>query len=195
MKHIKRFSSTCLHGSSNRRHFLKAGLVMTAAGCLFPNNVFAEAAGFFTSERKLSFYNTHTGESLKTAYSEQGGLVPEALSCINHILRDFRTGEVKEIDTGLLDILFTLQQKLKSTEPFHIISGYRSPETNLILRTMSRGVAQNSLHLDGKAIDIRLPGYDLKTLHCAAVGLKMGGVGYYPSQDFVHVDVGRVRYW
>jgi uncharacterized protein YcbK (DUF882 family) len=193
MKLIKCLSSF-YHGNG-RRGFLKTGLAMTAAGCLFPGKAFAAATKFFSCEKKLSFYNTHTGEDLKTVYCEEGAFVPQALSNINYILRDHRTGDVKEIDTNLLDLLFTLQQKLKSAEPFHIISGYRSPATNSTLRKSGHGVAAHSLHLQGKAIDIRLPGFDLKTLHDAAKDLKMGGVGYYPSPCFVHVDVGRVRYW
>jgi len=193
MKLIKCLSSF-YHGNG-RRGFLKTGLAMTTAGCLFPGKAFAAVTNFFTVERKLSFYNTHTGEDLKIVYCEQGEFVPQALSNINYILRDHRTGDVKQIDTNLLDLLFTLRQKLKSNEPFHIISGYRSPATNSFLRKEGHGVAAQSLHLQGKAIDIRLPGYDLKTLHKAAVELQLGGVGYYPSPDFVHVDVGRVRYW
>jgi uncharacterized protein YcbK (DUF882 family) len=102
---------------------------------------------------------------------------------------------VKEIDTDLLDLLFALHQKLEGTDPFHVISGYRSLATNSLLSSRSKGVAKNSLHIYGKAIDIRLPGYELKTLQRAAVDLRRGGVGYYSSSDFVHVDVGRVRYW
>jgi len=177
-----------------RRDFLVAGLV-TAVGCLFPHKAAAAVAKIISAERKLSFYNTHTGENITAVYCEQGAYVPQALTDINHILRDFRTGEVKEIDTGLLDLLFALQRKLESTGRFHVISGYRSEKTNSFLSAMSRGVASGSLHTHGKAIDIRFPGYDLKTLHRAAVELRRGGVGYYPGSDFVHVDVGRVRYW
>jgi uncharacterized protein YcbK (DUF882 family) len=193
MKFIKYLSS--FHHGNSRRSFFKTGLAMAGAGCLFPKKAFAAITGFLTAEKSLSFYNTHTGEDLKTTYCEQGTFVPDALSSINYILRDFRTGDVKQIDTNLLDLLFTLKQKLKTSEPFHIISGYRSPVTNSALRKDGHGVAAQSLHLQGKAIDIRLPGYDLKTLHKAAVELQSGGVGYYPSPDFVHVDVGRVRYW
>ena len=121
--------------------------------------------------------------------------MPQALAEINHILRDHRTGEVREIEPALLDLLCALHQKLGSTAPFSIISGYRSPETNSHLSSKSNGVVKNSMHLLGKAIDIRLPGHELKTLQRAAVDLQRGGVGYYPSSDFVHVDVGRVRYW
>jgi uncharacterized protein YcbK (DUF882 family) len=178
----------------SRRTFLAAG-VATAVACFSPYKAFASVLKAFPPEKALAFYNTHTGETLKTVYWDQGTYVPQALAEINHILRDYRTGEVREIEPVLLDLLFALHQKLGSGAPFSIISGYRSPETNSLLSSMSKGVAKNSMHLLGKAIDIRLPGHELKTLQSAAVDLRRGGVGYYPSSDFVHVDVGRVRYW
>ncbi len=194
MKPAKNSSSAVLHQVMGRRDFLMAGIV-TTVGCLFPYKANAALSKLFSAERKLSFYNTHTGENIKAVYSEQGAYVTQALTDINYILRDFRTGEVKEIDTALLDLLFTLQQKLESNGPFHVISGYRSQKTNSLLCALNNGVARNSLHIQGKAIDIRLPGYDLKTLQRMAIELRSGGVGYYPKSDFVHVDVGRVRYW
>ena len=183
-----------LHHGINRRVFLTAGLAATVA-CFLPFKAVAAVSKVFFAERALSFYNTHTGESMKTVYWTQGAYVSQALSDINYMLRDYRTGGVKEIDTDLLDLLFALHQKLESTAPFDIISGYRSPETNSLLNIMSNGVVKNSLHIHGKAIDIRLPGHELKVLQRAAVDLQRGGVGYYPSSDFVHVDVGRIRYW
>jgi len=194
MKPRKKSSSTRNNHGMCRRDFIAAGLAITA-GCLFPYKVFSAVSTSICAEKKLSFYNTHTGESLSTVYCEQGTYLTQALSNINHILRDFRTGEVIEIETDLLDLLFTLQQKLESTGPFHVISGYRSPKTNSLLNTLNKGVAANSLHQYGKAIDIRLPGCALKDLERAAVELRMGGVGCYPSSNFVHVDVGRIRYW
>ena len=181
------------HGVS-RRTFLTAGLA-AAVACFSPYKAFASVLKAFPPEKALAFYNTHTGETLKSVYWEQGTYVPQALAEINHILRDHRTGEVREIEPALLDLLCALHQKLGSAAPFSIISGYRSPETNSHLSSKSKGVAKNSMHLLGKAIDIRLPGHELKTLQRAAVDLRRGGVGYYPSSDFVHVDVGRVRYW
>lgn len=178
----------------SRRDFLSAGLLATVA-LFFPHKTAAAMSRAFSDERALSFYNTHTGENMKAVYWNRGAYVPQALTDINYILRDYRTGEVKEIDTNLLDLLFALQQKLESSGPFHIISGYRSQETNSIMNIISKGVVKNSLHIDGKAIDIRLPEHELKTLRSAAVDLQRGGVGYYPSSDFVHVDVGRIRYW
>ena len=177
-----------------RRDFLAKGLALTAA-CIFPHKAVAAVSKVFSAERSLSFYNTHTGENIKAVYWGDGAYVPQALVDINYILRDYRTGEVKEIDADLLELLFGLQQKLESNGPFHIISGYRSPETNSLLSLMSRGVVKDSLHIEGEAIDIRLPGHELKSLRRAAADLRRGGVGYYPLSDFVHVDVGRIRYW
>ncbi len=146
-------------------------------------------------ERALSFYNLHTDERLKTVYWSDGEYVPESLTEINHILRDFRTGTVKPIHTDLLDLLNRLSATLDTSKPFDIISGYRTPKTNAMLRHRSEGVAKNSLHMKAMAADIRVPGRRLKDVHDAAVRLRVGGVGYYPQSDFVHVDVGRVRYW
>ena len=114
---------------------------------------------------------------------------------INHILRDHRTGEVGAIATDLLDLLHRLRLRVQTAQPFHIISGYRSAETNAVLHRRSRGVASQSLHMVGKAIDIRVPGVRTGALKTLAVELAAGGVGYYPQSDFVHVDIGRVRSW
>jgi uncharacterized protein YcbK (DUF882 family) len=187
------FASISPHGMS-RRDFLAAGAAMAAA-CLLPGEAVARLLSDFSYERSLDFYNTHTDEKVTAVYWSEGRYVPQALGDINHILRDHRTGGKKEIDTCLLDLLFALQQKLESASPFHIISGYRSPETNSLLGMTGKGIAKHSLHIEGKAIDIRLPGYDLKRVQRAALDLQSGGVGYYPLSDFVHLDVGRVRYW
>ncbi len=145
--------------------------------------------------RSLSFYNLHTGESLKTTYCVDGTCEAGALEEINHVLRDFRTGEIHDIDVGLLDLLTAIRAKAETNKPFHVISGYRSPHTNQMLRANSSGVAKRSLHMEGEAIDIRIPGRELTWLRQTALGLKRGGVGYYPKSNFVHVDVGRVRQW
>jgi uncharacterized protein YcbK (DUF882 family) len=146
-------------------------------------------------DRTLSFYNTHTAESATIEYCQSGCLQTRSLREIDHILRDYRTGEIKEIDVRLLDLLYSLSRKIESDQPFHVISGYRSPQTNALLREHSRGVAKNSLHLLGQAIDIRVPGLELWDLYQAALSLQAGGVGRYPELNFVHVDVGRVRTW
>jgi len=175
----------------NRREFLRIGAGATAAliartGLAKPNA---------PMERSLGFYNTHTDETLKTVYWAEGKYQPEALREINRILRDYRTGDVYSMDENLLDLLYLLQAKTGRKGGFHIISGYRSPATNAMLSARSAGVAKRSYHMQGKAIDIRLPGYDLEKLHQAALALKAGGVGYYPSSNFIHVDVGPVRRW
>jgi uncharacterized protein YcbK (DUF882 family) len=179
---------------ASRRSILKAGVLALGAG-IFPRDLLGAVQAPLLPERTLALYNLHTGETLKTAYWVQGEYVSEALSEINHILRDFRTEEILPIDTGLLDLLHDLHNNTGARGMLHIISGYRSPATNARLRENSHGVAGHSLHMVGKAADIRVPGYSLASLRQAAVGLKGGGVGYYPDSDFVHVDVGRVRHW
>jgi uncharacterized protein YcbK (DUF882 family) len=147
------------------------------------------------SPRVLAFRSLHTGEELETVFWRDGGFVPEALRAIDRVLRDHRTGDVRAIDRGLLQLLADLRDALGTTEPFEIISGYRSPATNTLLRQSSSGVARRSLHLQGRAADIRVPGQPLALVRETAVRLRRGGVGYYRASDFVHVDVGRVRVW
>lgn len=184
----------------NRRRFLGFGAA-AAAAALIParaQGAVADRSSAKPIERVLSFFNTHTGERLRTAYCCNGNYEPQALQAINHILRDFRANEIKPIDPGLLDLLHELGGTLETDQPFHIISGYRSPHTNTMLRTRGgaqTGVASGSLHMVGKAIDIRVPGVKLDHLRSAARSLKLGGVGFYPSSNFVHVDTGRVRFW
>jgi uncharacterized protein YcbK (DUF882 family) len=132
---------------------------------------------------------------LSTEYCRAGCLIDPSLERIDYILRDDRVGEVKKIDLRLLDLLHTLSRKIAADEPYHVISGYRSPRTNAYLRERGGGVAEHSLHLLGQAIDIRVPGVKLLDLYRTAVSLRGGGVGIYPASDFVHVDVGRVRTW
>ncbi len=146
-------------------------------------------------EKAVALYNSHTGESLSAIYWVQGRYLPEALSAVDRVLRDHRTDEIKPIDPQVLDLLYAINEELECHHPFFIISAYRSPTTNAYLRFKSRRVAEHSLHMDGKAVDLRLPGWASHTLRQVAVDLHMGGVGYYPRSDFVHVDVGPVRYW
>ena len=145
--------------------------------------------------RRLAFYHTHTGETLDIVYSERGIYVPDALAEIHHLFRDFRTGDVHPIDPGLLDVLHDVQHATGSSGHFEIISAYRSPATNRMLASRSHGVADHSLHLQGQAIDVRLPGVRTVDLRTAGLRLGSGGVGYYPESDFVHLDTGRVRSW
>jgi uncharacterized protein YcbK (DUF882 family) len=146
-------------------------------------------------ERSLSFFHTHTGESLDIVYARDGGYLAPALDRINAFLGDFRTDDVGVMDPALLDILHDLREALDSEETYEIISAYRSPATNEMLRSQSTGVAQDSQHLRGKAIDVRLRGTPTSRLRDAAMEMGRGGVGYYADSDFVHIDTGRVRSW
>lgn len=179
----------------HRRRFLRWGLA--AASVFFAPRVLRAAACEAASppNRRLAFFNTHTGERLEASYCKAGGYDPGALRDINHILRDHRTGEVGAVAPGLLDLLHRIGQRFETLRPFHVISGYRSPETNAALHRRSSGVASQSLHVVGQAIDIRVPGIRTGELKTIALQLAAGGVGYYPSSDFVHVDIGRVRSW
>ena len=145
--------------------------------------------------RSLAVLNLHTGERLRTTYWEAGAYLADALSAFNRVLRDHRTGEVHEIAPGALDLVTLLSDRLETRGEVQIISGYRSPTTNAKLRAASSGVAGGSLHMYGKALDIRMPGVDLACLRDAAWSLQQGGVGFYRGSDFVHVDIGRVRRW
>ncbi len=185
----------------SRRQFFRVGACATLAAVtptafakVLPANAL-EAPSTASGERALSFYQTHTGESLRRVYWAEGDYLEDSLKEIKHLLRDHRTGEERAIDPVLMDVLYRIRSGMNSTEPFHVISGYRSPATNSSLHARSLGVASHSLHMEGMAIDIRLPGRDLKQLRDTATALRAGGVGYYRESDFVHVDVGRVRYW
>jgi uncharacterized protein YcbK (DUF882 family) len=146
-------------------------------------------------DRELSFYNTHTGEKLSATFWSGGKYLDDGIKEINWLLRDHRAGIASPMDPALLDLLHQLQAKVEHQGEFHVISGYRSPATNDMLHKNSSGVAKRSYHMLGKAIDVRLPGFDSSQLRKAAIALKGGGVGYYSSSNFVHLDVGRVRYW
>ena len=177
-----------------RRDVLKMGMVVTGA-ILNPIAALAALDSESNPFKNLAFYHTHTQERLQICFSRNGKYDAKALAKINYILRDHRSGEVKAIDTRLLEMLHVLSLKTRPQAPFHVISGYRSPTTNKKLRKKSNGVASRSLHMQGKAIDIRIPGFKTRQLRNVARKLKMGGVGYYAKSDFVHVDIGRVRYW
>lgn len=176
-----------------RRRLLGAGLAGAALLALTPAAALAQTAPL---ERTLSFHHLHTGERAVLTYYAEGCYEPEALAEINQLLRDFRSGEVHPIAPELLDLLHALRTDLGTGAPFEVISGFRSPQTNAALRRAgSGGVAVHSLHMAGMAIDVRVPGCRLSQLHRAALARRGGGVGYYPTDGFVHVDVGRVRRW
>lgn len=172
--------------SLNRRVLLGAALSLPMATPALAAN---------PAPRNLSVLNLHTGERLAATYWEAGAYVKDALAGLARVLRDHRTGETHDMAPGLLDLVASLQAEF-AAQPVQVISGYRSPRTNEALRQSGGGgVAKRSLHMDGLAMDIRMPGVDLARLRDAAWGLQAGGVGYYPGSDFVHVDVGRVRRW
>ncbi len=145
--------------------------------------------------RQLSFYHTHTEERLDIVYFENGEYVDSALEEINRFLRDFRTGDATVMDPGLLDLIYDIRENLGSDGTYEVISAYRSPKTNEMLRTRGGGVARNSQHLLGTAIDVRLEDIPIEVLRDAALAMRRGGVGFYRKADFVHIDTGRVRRW
>lgn len=182
-----------------RRDILKAGVL---GGLLLPALVSSPASAatriVFPSGRgatAIAFRNQHTGESFNGVYRVGDRYLPDAFEQINVILRDFRTGEAFPVDPRVIDILFSIRDRIGTNAPFEVLSGYRSPKTNAYLRQVGGGVARNSLHMTGQAIDVRLPGYSTRRLSDVAANLKVGGVGYYKQSDFVHIDTGQVRRW
>lgn len=175
-----------------RRKFLQLGL--TTFACAFATTAIASVP-HFKGMRELAFHNLHTDERLRVTYWQNGQYLGAAHDKINHILRDHYSGDIFPMDMRLMDLLYDLQTKLNNQHAIEIISGYRSPRTNLELANASNGVAKNSYHTKGMAIDIRMPGTSLATVHKTALGMGRGGVGYYPDSQFVHVDVGPRRYW
>ncbi len=145
--------------------------------------------------RQLSFYHTHTQRSISVVYYQNGAYVESALDEVNRFLRDFRTGDVTEINPELLDLLHDVRNELGSEQAYEVISAYRSPKTNEMLRATTSGVAKKSHHVKGNAIDVRLRGVQTRTLRETALRMERGGVGYYPTSDFVHMDMGPVRQW
>jgi uncharacterized protein YcbK (DUF882 family) len=145
--------------------------------------------------RSLALANVHTGESLRATYWEHGRYLPDALAAIDHVLRDHHTDETVEMDTRLLDLLHVLRVRLGCRDSFEVLSGYRSPATNAALLEEGHGVAAHSFHTVGKAVDICLADRSVAAIRRAAMRLRSGGVGYYPSAGFVHLDVGPVRHW
>jgi len=180
--------------SWSRRRLLRAGGLLagvSAAALLTERGRAAEAV----SGRRVALYNLHTAERLEVEYSRHGVYVPTALAAIDKILRDFRTGERHAIDPGLLDYLTDVADSLGVEPSFSVISGYRSAQTNARLRERGAGVAKHSLHMEGRAIDVRIAGVDSAALSAHALDLQRGGVGYYRASDFVHLDTGAFRTW
>ena len=174
-----------------RRAFLRGVAGVIGAAAFAPGRLLAGPK----EERVLSLVNTHTHERLTTPYFADGEYLAKELATLGAFLRDHRTGEEHAMDPALVDILNDLRLATGTKSPFHVISGYRSPVTNASLREQGRGVARGSMHVEGRAIDIRLPDLNSASLRDAALELRRGGVGYYRASDFVHVDTGRVRRW
>lgn len=174
----------------SRRQLLlgaSAGLVVLAAR---PALAFVPKA-----TRRINLVNTHTGEKLNIAYWADGRYISGAMEEINKVLRDHRTGEVHEIDPRLIDQIALIHRNVDSSKPYEVISGYRSPASNSSLRQKSKGVAKGSLHMQGRAIDVRLRDRELTDLRDAALALGSGGVGFYRGSNFVHIDTGAPRSW
>ncbi|HNI37459.1 MAG TPA: YcbK family protein [Pseudomonadales bacterium] len=182
------------HVCTQRRRLLR-GMAGGAVALVAPGLVNAERLP--TSQRSLSFVHIDTGEKMSLVYKMGDRFLPRSMASIAHLMRDYRSGDIHPIDPQLLDVLWKVQHNLKNSRPFEIISAYRSPATNLMMRNRSAhtGVAKKSMHLTGQAIDLRLPGSALCDVRDAAKELKRGGVGYYAESNFVHIDTGSVRYW
>jgi uncharacterized protein YcbK (DUF882 family) len=178
----------------SRRRFLK-GLACGSLMMMGSPKIVHAALSSFTTHKTLSLEHHHTGDSLKVTYYEHGHYIGDALEEVSYFLRDYHNDQVHSVDPGLLDRLHDVKLLLGANKPFHIVSGYRSPGTNANLRRHSRGVAKHSLHMEGRAVDIRMEGVSAKTIRNAALTLNKGGVGYYPSENFVHLDTGELRTW
>lgn len=175
-----------------RRGFLKLALGGLGAFALAPQIV----QGALRRERYVSFYNPNTGETIRQVYwTPRDGYIYDSLRGINWGLRDHHNDQVKNFDVNVLDQLYALQLQLDTASPIHVISAYRSPVTNSVLSESTRGVARNSYHLKGMALDVRLPSGRIADVYRAARALGAGGVGYYPRANFVHIDSGPIRYW
>lgn len=177
----------------DRRDLLKLGLlgILGSVTPLMPKAAQASNDGAW----RVSFRQQHTGESFSGVYRVGDRYLPEAFERMNYVLRDFRTREVFPMDPRVIDIISMVQSKSGSPHPIEVLSAYRSPKTNAMLRRASSGVAKNSFHMYGQAIDIRVPGKNTRTVRNIARSLRAGGVGYYPRSNFVHVDTGTIRSW
>ena len=184
--------------SGPRGHTRRALLRAFAATTITAAPVMANAAGLLRGAgdiRRLRMYNGRTGESLDTIYWIEGHYIKDALSEVNHLMRDWRRNEVRQIDTRTVDILAAAHNLLDVKDPYMLISGYRSPQTNAMLRSRGSGVARESRHLKGEAADIRLNSRSVSQVARAAIACQGGGVGRYSGSNFVHMDCGPVRTW
>ena len=177
----------------SRRSFLTRSSLAAAGALLLPSA--KSVASMLSTERTLNFHNVHTDEELTLTCCPEREYDRETRLRFSSLLRDHHADEVREMDAGLIDIFFALSAFTGSNGTFKILSGYRSPETNGWLRRFSHGVAEHSMHIEGKAVDIRMDDLSVSQIRQAGMALAMGGVGYYPRSDFVHLDTGRIRHW
>ena len=173
----------------------RRALLTTAAAATALSVARPAAAHVFGPERKIFLANPHTGETFHDIYWAEGDYIFEALKQLDVLLRDHHNDKITVMDPELIDLLAGLRRKLGIAQPIQVISAYRSRETNAALRRRNRHVARNSLHMEGKAVDIRVPSFNLAKLRRAAVALQAGGVGSYANANFIHLDVGPVRVW
>ena len=184
-----------------RRSFISFGSKAALGTLLVPAVASPVMAAVFSNgkvsrgARRVSFRNQHTGEIFSGVYRVGDKYLPDAFERINVVLRDFRSNEVFPIDPRVIDIIYTVHGMTDTSEPYEVLSGYRCPKTNAMLREVGGGVAKNSLHMTGQAIDLRIPGYSTTRVRDLAKTLKAGGVGYYAKSDFVHMDSGDIRHW
>ena len=185
-----------IQNSNSRFSHQRRSIMLAALGASFVPFGSAIADANTYPELSLSLYNLHTTETYKGVFWSAGDYDPAELKQINKLFRDHRTNGVIDIDPRLLSILYLVNNKIgKTSQPFSVISGYRSAETNRKLALNNSGVAKNSYHIKGRAVDIRLPGTDTRQLQEAGLSLRVGGVGYYKRSDFVHLDTGPHRAW
>jgi uncharacterized protein YcbK (DUF882 family) len=179
----------------HRRDILKIGAAGLLASMVPLIPMRKALAGVNGGVWRVSFHHCHTGESFSGAYRVGDKYLPDAFERLNYVLRDFRTRDVFPMDPRVIDIISLVQAKSRTGKPLEVLSGYRSPKTNAKLRHETSGVAKNSFHMYGQALDIRMPGYNTGRLRRVAMDVHGGGVGYYPRSDFIHVDTGKIRTW
>jgi uncharacterized protein YcbK (DUF882 family) len=184
--------TTCGHGLSRRAFLTRAGAA--ALGTLLLPSTQA-IAGIFNRERTLSLHNVNTNEDLTIVCRPEQYYDRPLMQKFSHFLRDHRSDEIRAMDPALIDLLYAVSAFTGSAGTIKIISGYRSPETNNWLRKIRHGVAEHSMHIEGKAVDIRMTDVDSRTIQKVALALQQGGVGYYRRADFVHLDTGKIRSW
>lgn len=189
---------SCVETPVERRTFLKSGLTLSAAAFLSVGSVTPALALPSGGEYRISLKNAHTDETFVGTYRVGNKYLPQAFERINYVLRDFRANEVFPIDPRAIDIIAMVHKMSGAKVPYSVLSGYRNPKTNAMLREgggSRTGVAKHSLHMSGQAIDVRMENFSTARLRDLAKQLHAGGVGYYPRSGFVHMDSGTVRAW